>query len=52
MNSAGEHPSGKILDSGPFGAGWQYWSRPFEIWGKTQKNAKEYMAHIRHLFDQ
>ncbi len=52
MNDKGEHPLGKVLDSRPFGRDWQYWSRPFLEWNKTNKNAKEYMAHIRHLFDQ
>jgi hypothetical protein len=52
MNNRGEHPNGKILDSGPFGTDWQYWSRPFPEWSETKKTAKEYMAHIRHLLDQ
>ena len=52
MNSGGEHPLGKILDSSHFGTAWQYWSRPFLEWSKTKKDAKEYMAHVRHLFDQ
>jgi len=52
MNNSGEHPNGKILDSNPFGADWQYWSRPVSEWSKTNKTAREYMAHTRHLFDQ
>jgi hypothetical protein len=52
MNGNGEHPLGKILESKQFGAEWQYWSRPFLEWNKTKKNAKEYLAHVRHLFDQ
>jgi hypothetical protein len=52
MNDGGEHPHGKILGSDQFGGDWQYWSRPFLEWSKTKRNAKEYMAYIRLLFDQ
>lgn len=45
----GLHPSGGIHDS-PFGSDWQYWSRPLKEWAHTTRNARAYMAHIRHLF--
>jgi hypothetical protein len=44
----GAHPFGAIHDS-PLGAEWEYWSRPFKDWNKTEKSAKAYMAHIRNL---
>jgi hypothetical protein len=44
------HPSGQIHTS-PFGEEWEYWSRPFPGWQITDKTVKEYMSHIRHLFD-
>jgi hypothetical protein len=52
LNSGGEHPNGRIHESNQFGPEWEYWSRPFHEWSKTGKNAREYMAHVRHLFDQ
>lgn len=47
--SGGVHPTGGINDSS-FGADWQYWSRPFTEWARSTRNARAYMAHIRHLF--
>lgn len=44
----GTHPYGAIHDS-PLGPEWQYWSRPFMHWNKTDKTARTYMAHIRNL---
>ena len=44
----GAHPFGAIHDS-PLGSEWEYWSRPFKDWNKTDKTAKVYMAHIRNL---
>lgn len=49
--SSGPHPTHGIHDS-PFGADFQYWSRPFNGWASTDRSVKAYMAHIRHLFDQ
>ncbi len=48
--SGGAHPTGGIHDS-ILGLEWQYWSRPFKEWSKTNRSVKAYMAHIRHLFD-
>jgi hypothetical protein len=50
------HPNGGIHDSAPhsgniFGAGWQYWSRPFSGWTDTDRSARTYMAHVTNLFD-
>ena len=45
------HPEGGIHESSQFGADWQYWSRPCQEWGKTDRSAKAYMAFIRLLFE-
>lgn len=50
LKSVGEHPLGQVHGS-PFGADWEYWSRPYPEWNKTDRSVKAYMAHIRHLFD-
>lgn len=47
---SGQHPTAGIHQS-DFGPEWEYWSRPFGGWAKTDKSAATYMAHIRHLFD-
>jgi hypothetical protein len=49
-NTPAAHPVGGVSDS-PFGAEWQYWSRPIKHWPETPRNAAAYMAHIRRLFD-
>jgi len=48
--AGGSHPSGGIHES-QFGNGWQYWSRPFPNWNRTDRTVRAYMSHIRHLFD-
>jgi hypothetical protein len=48
--SGGTHPSGGIHAS-DFGDGWQYWSRPFSNWNRTDRTVRAYLSHIRHLFD-
>lgn len=50
-NNSKEHPLGGVHDS-PFGSEWEYWSRPFPEWNKTDRSAKAYMAHIRKLFEK
>jgi hypothetical protein len=45
----GAHPYGAIHAS-PLGNEWQYWSRPFKDWNRTDKTVKTYMAHIKNLF--
>ena len=52
INSEGEHPDGRIHESGPFGVDWQYWSRPFPNWNESKKSVDVYMEHIDRLFDQ
>lgn len=47
--SGGTHPTGGVHDS-PFGPDWQYWSRPFKEWAQSTRDARAYMAHIRHVF--
>lgn len=47
----GSHPTGGIHKRDLPTAEFQYWSRPFRGWNKSQKNAKEYLAFIRTLFD-
>lgn len=44
------HPLGGVHES-PFGPDWEYWSRPFQDWGGTDRSVKAYMAHIRTLFE-
>lgn len=48
--SGGSHPNCGVHNS-PLGEGWQYWSRPFQNWPGTKRTVRDYMAHIRHLFD-
>jgi hypothetical protein len=48
--STNVHPRGAIHES-PLGAEWEYWSRPFPNWPQTKRDAKSYLAHVRHLFD-
>jgi hypothetical protein len=50
IKSGGVHPDGGIHDS-PFGPDWQYWSRPINHWGNTQRTVKDVLAHLRRLFD-
>lgn len=47
----GSHPNCGIHESKEFGQEWEYWSRPFPDWGKTNHTVKTYMAHIKHLFE-
>lgn len=52
LKSGGEHPDGQIHPSPSFGDDWEYWSRPYPEWNRTDKSVKSYMAHVRHLFDK
>lgn len=45
----GDPPKGGINPS-PFGADWQYWSRPFPDWPSTDRSARTYMSFVRQLF--
>lgn len=44
------HPTGGVHPAPHLGDDWQYWSRPFPAWFQTDRTARAYMAHIRHLF--
>jgi hypothetical protein len=44
----GTHPTGGVHPS-PLGAEWQYWSRPFKEWNRTDKTVKTYLSHIKNL---
>jgi hypothetical protein len=49
--STNEPPHGGVSDaSGAFGPGWQYWSRPYKGWAQSERTARAYMRHIKHLF--
>ncbi len=43
------HPRGGVHES-PLGPEWQYWSRPFKGWAKTDRSARVYLAHVNNLF--
>jgi hypothetical protein len=47
----GSHPYGGIHQRNLPTSEFQYWSRPFTNWNNSSKNAKEYLAFIRTLFD-
>lgn len=47
----GVHPNGGIHQRNLPSQEFQYWSRPFPNWNNSEKNAKEYLAFIRTLFD-
>lgn len=50
LNSAvPKHPERAAESS--FGDQWEYWSRPFQEWPKTNRTAKDYMRYMRHLFE-
>ncbi|MGD9904294.1 MAG: hypothetical protein AB7U83_12590 [Vicinamibacterales bacterium] len=49
LQSGGTHPSGGVHDS-PFGAEWQYWSRPIPEWA-SDRSVRAVLAHVRRLFD-
>jgi len=42
------HPA-RVANS-PFGDQFEYWSRPYQEWGKDGRTVSAYMAFIRHLF--
>ncbi len=45
------HPNGGIHESKQFGPEWEYWSRPFHEWPRTDHTVRTYMAFIRRLFE-
>ena len=42
------HPFGAIHSSA-LGTDWEYWSRPFKDWNRTDKTVRTYLAHIKNL---
>lgn len=48
---SGAHPTANVTDSGAFGPGWQYWSRPFPDWARSKKTVATYMSYIFRLWD-
>lgn len=52
INHTNQPPHGGVTDASHiFGAGWQYWSRPYSGWANSDRDARAYMRHIAHLFD-
>ena len=52
INTAqGLHPAYGVHESPQFGVEWQYWSRPINHWGNTQRKAADVMRHVRRLFE-
>ena len=51
IQAGGTHPTGGVHES-PFGAGWEYWSRPIQHWPQTKRTVRDLMAHVHHLFDK
>jgi hypothetical protein len=56
-NQSSEPPYGGVLaadahqPAAGFGPDWQYWSRPYNGWAQSERNARAYMRHVAHLFD-
>jgi hypothetical protein len=46
----GPHPTHGVHESSPFGAEWQYWSRPMAHWSNTERTVADVMRHVRGLF--
>lgn len=47
-NQGGEHPYASVHES-PFGADWQYWSRPVPNWVQGKRSARDVIAHVTRL---
>lgn len=47
----GSHPNCGIHESNQFGPEWEYWSRPFPDWGRTDHTVRTYIAFVRRLFE-
>lgn len=44
-----EHSQNVQNSPNEFGHGWRYWSRPFHEWGRSGRNVKVYLAHIKNV---
>lgn len=55
MNSeGGQHPYNSVHPGNQHGFpddSWQYWSRPFNGWANSTREARAYLAFLRTLFD-
>jgi len=50
QTKSGVHPTANISAS-PFGADWEYWSRPYPNWNtEPEKSARTYLKHIARLW--
>jgi hypothetical protein len=43
---------GVHTDGRHFGQEWDHWSRPFEVWGRTDRSVAAYLRHIRKLHQE
>jgi hypothetical protein len=52
VSPGGEPPFGGVIGGEQYGFApeWQYWSRPYQGWAQSERNAKAYTRHIKHLF--
>jgi hypothetical protein len=52
LKPGGQHHPDEGINDSPFGADWEYWSRPFHEWNQTDHSVKAYMnKHIFKLFE-
>jgi hypothetical protein len=54
IGKPGEHPHGGVHPGNGHGFpddSWQYWSRPFNAWPSSTRDARAYLAFLRALFD-
>lgn len=54
IGQTGEHPHGGVHPGTGHGFpddSFQYWSRPFNAWPKSTRDARAYLAFLRKLFD-
>jgi len=50
INPNGADHSSRSAESGPFGAEWEYLSRPFNQW-PFKRTVKRYMEYVSHLLE-
>lgn len=52
-NGVGNHPE-RVHGSNfneQFGGDWEYWSRPYIQWQKTNRSVRVYLNYVKHLFE-
>jgi hypothetical protein len=42
---------GGIHQNSPFGPDFEHWSRPMNGWASTKRTGREYLGHLRRIFD-